>query len=413
MHKYKLLIYAGSAHLANIMIGVVFSFLCTRLMSSGTFGNLRYVMTWLPILMVISLPGYDMVILREINRGRHVSMWRVLAIRFSGGVIGSIILTAVVMVFFPNVPSALKFFFLWVALALPFFETATGYRNYLIATRLKRHGLRLATRNRFLSSLILIVSGGVIYVAKLDPKWLLPMYLVSLIVPTLTTYLSIAKRQYRRIMPLNYKGLHLHTAIFTSLAGLFNTVAFSLDKLMLHYYLGATTLAFYSILVMFPAEIARMIDSVYPIYYRQLFLRKRRIGWSLVGIMIGLGALGIAVYAAVFVVLSPLVFGAFYQYDFLLVLLAALLMLSGAFEYYVLQRIFASYGGKLFLIYSGISILISYVLYSLVLPGGGINTNKYDASIKPIRYKASKKTNHKTGNITPPPRGTGYKCDER
>ena len=115
-----------------------------------------------------------------------------------------------------------------------------------------------------------------------------------------------------------------------------------------------------------------MIDAVYPIYYQRLFLQKKKVNWASTRFMLGFGAIVIVFYAVLFTALSPFVFGVFYKYDFYLVVLASLLIPSGALEYYTLQKIFALYGEKLLLVYSALSVFISYTMYFFVLPEGGI-----------------------------------------
>jgi O-antigen/teichoic acid export membrane protein len=372
MNKFKLVIHAGSTYAASTLIGLVFSVLCTHLMGAGEFGDLRYVMTWLPIFMTMTLPGYDSVILRETNFGRFIPLLKILFVRIAGGVLGSLILFCIFSLQHTNYSQDVWFFLICAIVTLPFFETATGYKNYLISTHLKKFGLTLLLRNRVITFALLLLAGISIYYFKLSPRLLFPAYLIAMIIPPMLTGFDIFLRQQKSVRFAKFGQLHIFSAIQTSFAGLIGTFAFSLDKLMLHHYLGGKVLAWYSILVMFPVEIAKLIDSLYPIFYKKLFLDKSKLLLKTAISILAFSFVLIAVYSTVFYLISPIVFGGYYRYNFGIVLFAASLMLSGAFEFYFVQRLFASHGGSILLTYSIISIIVCFSLYTYVLPGGGV-----------------------------------------
>ncbi len=372
MKHISLLLNAGFAHLLGMIIGFSFSLACARLMPAADFGELRYAMTWLPLLTVFSLPGFDSIILRNTSARISPPLLRILLLRMLGGAIGAATLVALLFLgYLPQHQPAL-FFFICMAIALPLFEVGTGYKNYLISTRLRKKGLRLFAQARILTLALLLLTYAIIYSDLINADWVFPAYLAALIIPTFSICLYLALKQDKRGRILRGRLAHGHEALMTSAAGLVGTLAFSLDKLMVRHDLGAEELAYYSILIMIPQEMARLIDAIFPLFYRRLFLTRQ--AGPRVPLLLILGILLVlyAVYVGGFYTISPLLFGKFYTYPVPLVMTAALLAATGAVEYYANHKIFAILGGRMLALYMALGAALCYSLYTLVLPLAGL-----------------------------------------
>lgn len=376
MKHINLIIRAGLGHGLAIATTLVFSILCARLLNTSEFGELRYAMTLLPLLMAFNLPGFDTVILRTSSRRARLPLKRIMRARVIGGAIGSLVLLLLIVTDILPHEQPLLFFLVCIMVALPFFEVGSGYKNFLLGTRLRKSGLRLFIRARSVTLGILLFAAALIVLQIMPSHWLFPAWLLAMGLPGFFVFRTLAARQHKpkRCHP----PTQIRQAMITTLAGVIGTLAFSLDKLMIRHGLGAEALAAYAILVMFPTEMARLLDAMIPVFYRQIFFASR---WNMPNgltslrlfVIIGsLGVIGLFVYAALFHWAAPLVFGPAYQYDYIAIVLSALLAVTGGFEYFTVHRVFAMRGGQMYFAFMISGVILCALLYTFAIPQAGL-----------------------------------------
>ncbi|MFA6279880.1 MAG: hypothetical protein WC612_03690 [Bdellovibrionales bacterium] len=381
--NFKLVLSNAFAHGLNILVSLAFTIVTARLMTVYDFGELRTAMLILPLVMVFSLPGYDRTILRNSHMNKAIGLLRIFTLRFCFALLGSCLILAGILIFKECLSVSLRFFLLVMVILLPFFETGTGYRNYLIGMRLRDVALNLLLRTRLLSLLLLFVFFGLIYGMGLAPIALFPAYLLALIIPTLIAFFPVALRE-KRLRGDKNKNLraswlseearqNLFSAIGMTLAGLAYTAAFSIDKLWLRHELGAAALASYSILVMVPQEGSRLFDAMIPLFYRTLFFTKdkKNKGRSLAAFAI-VPFVAVA-YVVSFYYLSPLIFGVAYHYDFISVALSGLLLCGISFEFFCSHNLFAKAGSRRLLTFTVTNLIVTLPVVYGSLALGGIN----------------------------------------
>ena len=367
MQALKLSLKNIVSHGLSASIGLFYSIAAARFLTAKDFGELRLVMTLLPIFMSFSFPGYDSIILRNLSLRIEVSLLRIFYSRMILGGLGTALILCSVYVMGERLSPVLRFFLFFIALLLPFFETATGYKNYLVGKRRKDTALNLYILTRG-STLILMAS--IVYIIhryNLPHIYIFPTYMISMTIPTLLTFLSISlKKSSKKIK----QGPCFLGAVSVTYAGLIYTLAFSIDKLLVWYTLGPTQLAEYSILVMAPQELSRFFDSVVLIYYHELFFSKKETNiWKHKRIGIFLMLL-VAFYVLFFYKFHSSIFGKNYQFAFYPVLLSGMMILSLSFELFQNQRIFALYGSNSLFQYSLTSLCATIILVPSFLLGG-------------------------------------------
>ncbi|MDE3059507.1 MAG: hypothetical protein KGJ06_00665 [Pseudomonadota bacterium] len=370
MKHLRLIVRNTVAHGLNIAVGLAFAIAGARLLPVGEYGDLRYAMTLLPLFMAFSLPGYDSIILRSASLRRRVPLLEIFYVRAGGALLGTMLMIGGVILFRESINPVLRFFLLSIAVLLPFFETGTGYRNYLIGVHLREAGLTRVILARLMSLLMIGVFFLLIYACDLPRRYLLPAYLLAMILPTLIMFFAIALRQHK--MPRRLAQLQMPGALAATLAGLVYTLAFSLDKLMVRQQLGAAELALYGILVMTPQELSKLFDATVPLFYRTLFysrqafdLRRTYKAW------LALLPLS-AAYVICFHALSAFVFGAAYHYAWWPVIVSGILIASQSFEYLNTHRIFAISGSQALFRYSLFSLTMAMPLLAVGLFLGGM-----------------------------------------
>lgn len=359
MHTSLGLILSNTlAQVIGTATALSFTILGARLLSVTDYGELRYVMTLLPLIMAISLPGFDSIILRMTGLGVAVPLVRVLAVRMLAGCIGSIFIVLVLVMYSERISNALFFLLVVTLVALPFFETATGYRNYLLGCGLTSVGNRLLLRARFGALVILLFLIFLIYVTDVNPLWIYPAWIASTVLATFSSSLRVLIRVFpKNIQWRRFDGyLPMRGAASATLAGLVYTFAFSLDKLGIHSALGPEQLALYSLLIMVPQELAKLLDSNITLFYRDLFLARKGFLLSRVVPYAIFTLFVLFVYILSFYFLSAEIFGASYRYPFTLVALSTLLFFGQSLEYFVAHRT---------LVIGGANAMFGYSLFNL------------------------------------------------
>ena len=379
MQKLKFVIGNILAQGLGTITTLVFTIVCTRLLTVDEYGELRYMMILLPLLMTISLPGYDSVILRNANLRINASLLQVFRVRILAGSVGSILVLIALFLFHRKISEALTFFLVATIVLLPWFETATSYRNYLLGCGLQRVGINLLLQTRLCGFVLLIFFISLIYYMDISMLWVYPAWMVSSILPTITTFCRIVFRRYvKGVSMCGHKGgkSYVVEAITITIASLVYTLVFSIDKFLVRYELGVKQLALYSLLVMVPQELSRLFDSALPIFYRQLFFdcKNPDVGKNkhkLVHVLLCI-LLVMCVYTAGFYILSSFVFGKVYKYSFGMVLLSSFLIPSISMEYFYNHKIFVNYGAKGVFSYSICSLCVVALVTSVGLLLGGI-----------------------------------------
>lgn len=369
MRNFWLIIKNGFAHGLHVIVSLGFAIAGTHLLSLDDYGELRTAIIILPLLMAVSLPGYDSVLLRNSNLNKPVHLLRIFFCRFTFALTGSAVLLGGLYFYQDQLSVSLLFFLLSIAILLPFFETGTGYRNYLIGTRLRDKALSLVTQSRLISIALLFIFFSGIFWLDITRLAILPAYMLALIIPVFFFFFSVALRQRfsragtksKNLSWFQSEKLNLHAALATTLAGVIYTLAFSFDKLWVRYELGAAALASYAVLVMVPQEISRLFDAMIPLFYRSLFFgkdNKEKKNISLYAFFIPLISV---CYVISFYFLSPFIFGQNYSYPFLTVILSGFLMCGFSFEFYCSHKVFISLGAKKLCVYSLVNLIVTIV----------------------------------------------------
>ncbi|GLO59658.1 hypothetical protein MACH09_01660 [Vibrio sp. MACH09] len=363
MYSYfKLLSKVGVNQVVNASISLFMMYYSARLLSPEDFGNMRYVMSIIPILMALTLPTYDGIVLSSAPNRKKISLKSVTLVRMFGGLVGSLLLIFYSVYF--NSDHSLDFYLFSVVIFLPFFDTCTSYKNYLISIRLKIQALSLFLYNKLASLVIFLALSIFIYVFSIDPLWVFPLYLFSISFPTVFINLAILRRAFNKN---NFKDLQVSDAIKTTFASCIATFAFSLDKILIHSNLGAEKLALYAILIMFPLEIARMIDAFFPLFYRKLISSDINKNKFLLPKLLAIIFIISLLYVVFSYPLLPLVFGEYYTYDIIVVFFSSLMIVSGSLEYYCIQKFYALSKTSLYILYSFVSLVMVYLILKVAL----------------------------------------------
>ncbi len=367
-----LLLGNGVAQIIGTLFALVFTLLATRTLSVSDYGELRYVLTLLPLIMVLSLPGYDSLILRQASAKRPIPLHHIFSFRCLASLTGSLLILGAVHLAGSAISDTLRYFLIVAACFLPLFETASGYRNFLLGRGLAKQGTRLLLRARVVSFSLFLILSLLIYLNRADPLLIFPAWLMATVTGGLSSHIALVlcRRNGRLVWRRQHGSLTPTAALSVTLAGLAYTAAYSLDKLWIRHELGPESLALYSLLIMIPQEIAKIGDTSVHLYYRRLFFspipHARWLPYALLGLMIVL-MLGFVIG---FSWLSPYVFGTAYSYSWPQVALAALLMPGLWLESFASHTVLARRGPSGLLQYNLLSLALTIVAVWLGMQNG-------------------------------------------
>jgi hypothetical protein len=348
-----------------------FAFAAARLLSVGDNGELRYAMTILPLLMTCTLPGFDSLILRQSASGRPFALRQVLLIRVAGGIIGAGGVILVTFTISNGWSPTLLFFMLCTALALPFFETGTGFRNFLMATYQSKTGIKAFLQARAWTLGLFGLGLGLLGLLNAPWIWIYPLYLIAMSFPMLLISVRIALRQ-RAGPRVQEPWRSLGSAAMVTGASLVYTYTFSLDKLIVHAG-GAAVLARYGILLMIPLELARLLDATLPLFYKRWFMRTggSAVSWQQ-WIVPGSAVCALfLIYVSAFHAGSQLVFGPDYQYSWAEVLMGGMVGVGQGFDYVGKQSLFARWAVRGLSLHAAFSCGFALLLFSWAFSHGG------------------------------------------
>ena len=359
-----------------------FIILSSHLLSAAEFGELRFMMTMLPLLMAFSLPGFDAVILRDSNLGLKIPLFKIFRLRFLCALIGSALLIVLIVFSIDDLSNSLLFFFFVTVLLLPLFETATGYKNFLIGRGLVKQSVNLHFLNRIANIVLFFVFAAGLLFTGVSPFWLYPAFLVSVALPTVIISLQVLLQHdgYRIVFRKQSGKVNLQGAVLASTAGLVFTLVYSFDKLWLRGLGGAEILAAYAVLVMIPQELAKLFDMTVPLFYKKLFFQGQSTAAAKLNPSLLFGAVAVLfvlVYTPFFYLFSPWIFGVFYQFEVSEVFVSGLLFGGQALEFYFGHKIFAGYGARAQLVcsfvnlfFGGMAVVVGFMVgdvYGLII----------------------------------------------
>jgi hypothetical protein len=353
---------------------LLFTVLGTRLLSVADYGELRFVMIVLPLAMALSLPGYDSVILRATGLRARVPLVRILVTRMLAGCLGSLLIVGALIVFADQIGDSLRFLLVTTAMLLPMFETATGYRNYLLGRGLRNSGNRLLLQARLGGLALFLAIAATVQPLGIAALWIYPAWMVTTILFTLLSALRVLLRRNRSGFHWRRFGgrLSLSEAVVVTLAGVVYTFTFTLDKMGVRTIMGPEQLALYSLLIMVPQELAKLVDSNIALFYRDLFFSLYRPQGKTVARYLGFALLGLVAYVLTFHCLSALIFGPAYHYSIGLVALSSLLFVGQSTEYFIIHRMLAMSCARVMFGYSLCNLFATSLVVWVGLTLGGV-----------------------------------------
>lgn len=345
--------------------GLIFTVITARMLSPENFGDLRYLMIILPIIMVSTLPTFDNIILREAASGKKVNLLNILRVRQIFGCFGAIFFMFIGIIFLPNFNRELMVGFFASLILLPFYETMTGYKNYLIGVGLKNQALNILIRNKIISIVLVLISIFWYSQIGVTAYGLFIIFMISNTLPNIITFFGLRLKSRGSYLGATTKTKYIKEAIITSSASWVWLISYSFDKFYIEKKLGSESLAFYSILLLIPIILTQLIDALIPFYYRNIFYSKKPIISFKSSMYVFIALIFILIPYVIFsYIFYPIIFGSFYTYSLISLIISGMIIISGSLEFLFFHYLYKEKKDYQLFLYNMISLASLYIAFT-------------------------------------------------
>lgn len=241
------------------IIVIIFSFLLAWVLANflprETYGSYRYILSFVGILAIFTLPGMNTAIVQASARGYEGSLIPALKTKIRFGMITSLLSFGIAIYYFLHKNSILAISFLIAALFVPLMASFGIFTGYLKGKEL------FNVLFKYTAIIQLIYTGCLITVLFLTNNLLL--VILTYFVSQTILYFIFMKKTIKNF-PQNQKK-DPHTLSFgkhLTLMQAVNLIASQLDKLLLWHFLGPVQLAIYSFAILVPQKINGLLSGV-------------------------------------------------------------------------------------------------------------------------------------------------------
>ncbi len=354
-------------------IGSLSSFLVVLLLANilpkEIFGEYRFILSLLPLLVVFTLPGVATTLMRSVARGNIVNLPEIARTKMRWSLMGSIAALIAAGYYWYNGNAVLAGALLMAAASLPFVETFFIYASYYKGKQdFKTAAIYESISRVFQASVIILaalisrnilVLVGAFFLGQIIARFFFYRKTVS----NIESQSEIdAAAQESADDTIEY-GKHL------SLVTVMNTVTNNMDKLLVGHFLGPTMLAVYYIALTIPKNIVLFFNVIprvaFPKFSQKIWDSRE---YARILRKLSLMGLGLLIPAGIYALLVPSVLPVlFHMYGASVsaaVILAALIVVSplNAMTMQILQA--RKFVKKIVLVQS-ISVIVFTILFLL------------------------------------------------
>ncbi len=284
-----------------------------NILPKESFGQYRFVLSLIPVLVIFALPGISTALMRSAARGARADFPKVVETEIKWGFLGSLASLLIAAYYFSQGDHVLSLAFALTAALVPFIQPFSVYSAYYKG----KQNFKLAT---IYDSISLVFQAVLLVGAALVTRNILVVigaFLAGRIIPSVFFYVKTLRDEGEAARggggaedgsddTIRYGKRLTTTQIMSTIAG-------SIDKLLVGYFLGLEVLAVYSIALTIPSN-AILLFNVIP---RIAFPKFSKNSWGpeerakiIRKLMIFLAALivPVALYALLVPVVLPFIF---------------------------------------------------------------------------------------------------------
>ena len=232
--------------------------LLTNLLPKEIFGQYRFVLSMLPILLIFTLPGIGTAVTRTVARGARIDLQTIVKTKIKWGFLGSLATLSTALYYFHKGNELIAYIFIISAVFIPFFE------NFFIYSFYYRGKLDFKTPAIY-ESISKIIQALLLAGTAWLSQNIIILIVVFFIGQILSQYYFYKKTTYSVITDANDNqstakairyGKHL------TLLGVLGSLAVNIDKLFIWHFFGAEKLAIYVVAMTIPLTMTRTLNII-------------------------------------------------------------------------------------------------------------------------------------------------------
>ncbi len=236
--------YLSVTHAMGILSGVVLYILIGRFLPKETYGQYRYFLSIFGLFGIAAFSGVESALTRAVANGYEGSLVQAFKQKLMGGFIGSFICVLVAGYYVSHQRSDLAYAFVLIALLAPWIYAGNIYGAFLNGKKEFRVYGKINTCLNILAALGM----AIVFVTSKRPLILLIAFLCTSLV-NIIGFIYARRHQRNDAIDPDMKAYAFH------LSGLdvFGVIANSIDSILIFHFLGAQSLAIYSLAII-PVE---------------------------------------------------------------------------------------------------------------------------------------------------------------
>lgn len=337
-----------------------FTLILVNSLTPSTFGDYRYILIWLSVFILFNLPGLDSYVTRKYWNKIKVDPLSILLCK----ILFSYLLVFLTILFFYDIVVRKSPYVILLLFLLPFIDTSLFIKN--IYYSLGRASISEKFLLRYNASKIIsgVISLAFLLYLHINIYLFIFLYFFGICIYPL--YVLQKKYKFRLQSKSYYINIYSNGFILT-LSSALSLFSLSFDKYFASHYFSSDLLAKYSILILLPFELARLIDSILPTLYKKFNFF---FNFKFILALFLISAVFCLFFSYSFFYLSPIIFGDFYSYDLMSVILASILIPSLSFEYFTIHNIILRLRSIFLLFYhllAGVLISLLFFIYNQTL----------------------------------------------
>jgi O-antigen/teichoic acid export membrane protein len=244
----------GVGTLSSFIIVVILA----NLLSKDLFGQYRFVLSIISILLLFTLPGIGTSLMRTIARGNNVDFSKIIKTKLNWGFIGSVATLIVAVYYFFQGNNNIAYAFILSTFFFPFVETYAIYASYLKGKQNFKTSAIYESISRIFQAIIIIITALIFR----NILAILVAYFIGQIISRFFFYKKTVRDEKIETINENKDEDTIKYGKHLSAIQIISTITSNIDKLIVWHFLGAEILAIYYIALSIPKNFVLFFNIV-------------------------------------------------------------------------------------------------------------------------------------------------------
>lgn len=236
--------------------------LLANLLSKESFGQYRFILSFIPILLIAALPGISSAFSRTVAREEKIDLPRIIRTQITWGSLGSLVAVIISLFYLHRGDNILFSAMMLVAVFLPFIQPFTAFSSYYKGKQdFKTATLYGSVVN--VAQAILLVVAALIF--KNTLAVLIGFLIGQVIVPLFFHFKMLSKEKSLSAESAEAEDHSDETIKYGKLltaTQIIGTITGNIDKILTGYLFGAEILAIYSVALTIPSNVVLILNVV-------------------------------------------------------------------------------------------------------------------------------------------------------